>query len=252
MIIETQAPCDVCGFHTSQYSLESDITSTAALGANIAHDAADGLTNDERTVSPADGGDSIAELLAAVEQFDGTPLETAHHGLHTMAQIGRQRAALGRGPTPGTGTVTGLHCSGGGVPKSAIDTAEIRRSGVVGDEQHNRIHHGRPLQALCVWSSDVIEALQVEGHPIMAGVAGENITLDGIDWATLRPGSQITVAAIPILLSAYAVPCSKVGPGFLDGNFRRILHSQHDGWSRLYGIPLGEGTISVGDPVRVE
>lgn len=247
-------PCDICGFAASHYGLESDITSTAALGADICADAAFGLSPDELAAKPADpesksAEHSIAELITSVEQFEGTPLETAHHGLHTMALIGDQRARLGRGPLAGTGTVTGLHASGGGVPKAAIASADVRRTGVVGDVQGNRIHHGRPLQALCIWSNDVIEALQVEGHPIMAGVAGENITINGLEWSTLRPGSRITVSGIPVLLTSWAVPCSKVGPGFIDGNFRRILHSEHDGWSRLYGIPLGEGVVSVGDAV---
>ena len=94
-------------------------------------------------------------------------------------------------------------------------------------------------------------ALNDEGHPIAPGVAGENITVSGIDWVSLRPGSRVTVAGIPILLSSYAVPCSKVGPGFVDNNFRRILHSEHDGWSRLYGIPLSEGKVDLGDSVSV-
>lgn len=245
-------PCELCGFAASQYELESDLTSTANMAFEVASDAALGLSNDELATKPDGAPHSIAELLSVVENFDGTLEETAHMGLHTMAEVGAIRAQIGWGPAIGTGSVTGLHTSGGGVPKSAIDSAEVVRSGFVGDVQNNRIHHGRPLQALCVWSQDVIEALQGEGHPIVPGQAGENITVSGLDWETLRPGSRIRVADIPILLSSYAVPCSKVGPGFVDRNFRRILHSEHDGWSRLYGIPLAEGTVSLGDTVAVE
>ena len=168
-----------------------------------------------------------------------------------MAQIGDLRHALGYGPTPGNGTVTGLHLSGGGVPKAAVEAVEVTRGGVVGDEQNNRIHHGRPLQALCIWSADVMASLNNEGHPIAPGVAGENITVDGIDWASLLPGSRMTIGDIPILISAHAVPCSKVGPGFTDNRFDRILHTKHPGWSRLYAIPLAEGSLAIGDAVTV-
>lgn len=242
--------CELCGFDPALYSVESDVLSTAALAGDIVADAAAGLSSEELSDSSV-GGTSIAELIASVDSFEGEPLETAHHGLHTMAEIGALRSALGRGPAPSRGAVTGLHLSNGGVPKTAAESVEVTASGVAGDIQNNRIHHGRPLQALCLWSADVIGALNEEGHPITAGQAGENITVSGIDWASLRPGSRITVSGIPILLSSYAVPCSKVGSGFIDRNFRRILHSEHDGWSRLYGIPLGEGRVDPGDVVEV-
>lgn len=243
-------PCAVCGFDEALYGLESDIASTAELASEVTTEAAAGLSEDELAATPTNDR-SIAEWLASVEEFEGSALETAHNGLHAMAEIGLLRDALGRGPVSSLGEVTGLHTSGGGVPKTASSSVEVKRSGVVGDAQNNRIHHGRPLQALCVWSNDVIEALQDEGHPITPGLAGENVTVSGIDWSLLRPGSRITVSDIPVLISSYAVPCSNVAPGFTDRNFRRILHTDNEGWSRLYGIPLGEGSVSLGDEVSV-
>ena len=248
--MNTEDYCELCGFDPALYSVESDTLSTAALAPDIVADAAAGLSSEQRSDSSV-GGSSIDDLITSVDNFAGDPLETAHHGLHTVAEIGAIRAAIGAGPRPGNGEVTGLHLSNGGVPKTAVELVDVTASGVAGDVQNNRIHHGRPLQALCLWSADVIAALNEEGHPITPGVAGENITVSGIDWASLGPGSKITVARIPVLLSAYAVPCSKVGPGFIDNNFRRILHTEHDGWSRLYGIPLGSGKLSIGDGVSV-
>lgn len=241
-----QDPCDVCGFSAALYGLESDITSTAGLVTHVVEGACEGLT-EEQLSDP-----SIATLVDAVESFEGEPLAVAHHGLHAMAKIGMARKAMGEGPTPGTGQIVGLHSSSGGVPKAPLEVAEVRRSGVVGDEQNNRIHHGRPLQALCLWSEDVMAALRAESHPISAGLAGENITIEGIDWKSLRPGSRITIAGIPTLITAYATPCSKVAAGFTDRNFRRIDHDAHPGWSRLYAIPMGEGTINIGDGVTIE
>ena len=66
------------------------------------------------------------------------------------------------------------------------DDHRTRRRGLTG--KHDRLHHGRPLQAVCLWSQDVIDALRDEGHPIRAGAAGENLTVSGIDWDTIRPG----------------------------------------------------------------
>ena len=97
---------------------------------------------------------------------------------------------------------------------------------------------------------DVMEALRAEGHTIQPGWAGENITVEGIDWSRLRPGSRVEVGDIPVLITAHAVPCSKIADGFTDRNFNRVLHERHPGFSRLYGTPLGSGVIEVGDTVR--
>ncbi len=243
------ATCELCGFSASFYGLETDLSSTQVVGPIVAKAAAEGLSDDE--LNAEHEGTSIASLLASLDSVPDDDFERAHHGLHTMARIGELRDALGYGPVPGTGEVTGLHLSNGGVPKSAVDSVQIARTGVAGDVQSNRIHHGRPLQALCLWSSDVIAALNAEGHPVTAGLAGENITMSGLDWASLRPGSRITVGAIPVLMSAYATPCSKIAAGFVDRNFGRVDHDDQPGWSRLYGIPLAEGTLSIGDIVSV-
>lgn len=98
----------------------------------------------------------------------------------------------------------------------------------------------------------MIAALVAEGHPIAAGNAGENITVSGIEWAALRPGALITVGSVPMLVSAHAIPCAKNAQWFVDRNFKRMLHDDHPGFSRLYAIPLGSGTVTVGDPFVVE
>lgn len=244
-----EAPCDLCGYSPALYELDADATSTAAMGSYLVTAAAEDLPDD--ALHTEHDGTTIATLVASVRSFEGDTLATAHHGLHTMAQIGVLRAALGHGPTPATGEVTGLHASGGGVPKVASESVQIDRSGVVGDVQSDRKHHGRPLQALCLWSADTIAQLNAEGHPVAAGMAGENITVSGADWPSMRPGSLIHVGTIPVLISAHATPCAKIAAGFVERNHVRVDHDEHPGWSRLYGIPLATGSVAVGDPISV-
>jgi MOSC domain-containing protein YiiM len=62
-----------------------------------------------------------------------------------------------------------INLSKGGVPKLPVDEAVIDESGVVGDVQADRVHHGHPDQALCLYSLEVIQELQREGHPIGPG-----------------------------------------------------------------------------------
>ena len=88
----------------------------------------------------------------------------------------------------GRGRSTASSRSGGGVPKLPVDEAVIDLRGVVGDVQKTQRHHGRPWQALCLWSKEKVDLLAAEGHPITYGAAGENVSVTGIDWADVRPG----------------------------------------------------------------
>ena len=97
----------------------------------------------------------------------------------------------------------------------------------------------------------MIDALAAEGHPIVAGAAGENLTLTGIDWSTLRPGVQLLIGQVLCETSAWAVPCRKNDQWFT-GRSDRIDHDRHPGWSRIYAWVVEPGTVTTGDPVVVE
>ena len=175
-----------------------------------------------------------------------------HDGTHHLHDIGRIRVALGDRTMSPDGVVVQLNRSDGGVPKRPVDRLEVDWSGAVGDRQADRRHHGRPFQALCLWSADVIAALQAEGHPIDRGSAGENVTVAGVDWAALRPGTIVRVGEVVAEISSHATPCSKNRAWFSDGDWNRIDHDRHPGWSRLYAWVLERGTIAPGDVVVVE
>jgi MOSC domain-containing protein YiiM len=175
-----------------------------------------------------------------------------HDACHHLHDVGRIRVALGDGAPHQLGQVSHLAVSGGGVPKAGVDRFEVGWSGADGDRQGDRRHHGRPFQALCLWSADVIAALQGEGHPIAPGLAGENVTVSDVDWATLRPGTIVRIGSVLAEISSHATPCSKNAAWFDDRQFRRIDHDDHPGWSRLYATVLEPGRVARGDPFEVE
>jgi len=175
-----------------------------------------------------------------------------HDGLHHLEDIGRIRHGFGHGASTQTGRVHQLNTSNGGVPKRPVDTAKITPGGVQGDSQNDRRHHGRPVQAVCLWSADVIAELASDGHPIAAGNAGENVTVEGVTWHELRPGSRLRIGDIPMLVTAHAIPCAKNAQWFSDRDFNRILHDRNPGFSRLYAIPMESGVVRTGDMVTVE
>lgn len=175
-----------------------------------------------------------------------------HDATHHLSDAGRGLHLLGAGAPTQHGTIVALNVSGGGVPKRPVESAEVRARGMVGDRQRSRQHHGKPLQALCLWSSDVIDALRAEGHPIRAGAAGENVTISGVDWGSIRPGVRILIGDVVAEVSAYATPCRKNARWFVDRDFNRMLHDRHPGWSRVYAWVREAGNLHSGDPVVVE
>jgi MOSC domain-containing protein YiiM len=90
-----------------------------------------------------------------------------------------------------TGLLASINVSGGGVPKRRVTGADVSRLGLLGDAQNDTIDHGGPERAVCVYSLERIQALQTEGHPIDVGTAGENVTLEGIDWNLVVPGARL-------------------------------------------------------------
>jgi hypothetical protein len=152
-------------------------------------------------------------------------------------------------PTCVTGRVDRLGTSDGGVPKLPADRVEVGFAGVAGDRQASRVHHGRPWQALCIWSSEVIAALAADGHPIHSGAAGENVTVSGLPWADVRPGVRLRSVLCQVM--AYAVPCKQNARWFSDGRFQRIHHSNGP-ISRVYALVLEPGSIAIGDDAVLE
>lgn len=154
-------------------------------------------------------------------------------------------------PGSATGHVTGLQRSAGGVPKRPVERAMVNAGGMDGDSQANRRFHGGPMRALCLYSQERIDALKGEGHPVERGVLGENVTIAGLDWATIRPGVRLRLGEVEAEVTGYAAPCEKIASAFEGGGFKRIGQKVNPGWSRVYVSVTRGGIIAVGDVVVV-
>ncbi|MGI8927548.1 MAG: MOSC domain-containing protein [Tepidiformaceae bacterium] len=151
-----------------------------------------------------------------------------------------------------TGKIVSINVSRGGVPKLPVDEAQVGPRGLTMDAQADLKHHGSPEQALCLYSLEVIEALQAEGHPIYPGAAGENITTSGIEWGQVVPGVRLRLGAdVLIEVTHWATPCNKNAGRFIDGEFTRMGQPLHPGWSRTYARVLEGGRIRAGDPIEL-
>ena len=152
-----------------------------------------------------------------------------------------------------TGRVAQINISSGGVPKLPVPVGEVTMAGLTGDRQRNLKFHGGCDRALCLWSLEVIELLQQEGHPIAPGSVGENLTLAGLDWASLAPGAQLYLGdQVQLQITDYAIPCRTIMRWFSDRRFSRISQKHHPGSSRLYARVLQGGWVKPGDRALVE
>jgi MOSC domain-containing protein YiiM len=156
-----------------------------------------------------------------------------------------------RGEGGRLGTVVQISVSRGGVPKLPIPQARLSSDGVEGDRQNDRRHHGGPDRAVCIYSLELIEALQREGHPIEPGSAGENLTVSGLDWDRIAPGVQLMVGGAVLEVASFTVPCKTIRASFVDGRFERISQKTNPGWSRVYARVLSAGEARMGDAVEI-
>jgi MOSC domain-containing protein YiiM len=150
------------------------------------------------------------------------------------------------------GYIFQLNCSDGGVPKRSVVEAELTPTGLAGDRQAKTKIHGGPERALCLYALERITELQDEGHPIYPGSVGENVTVVGVEWETLRPGTRLALGdEVVIEITSYTNPCKTIAGSFTNGRFERISQKKHPNDSRLYARVIKTGLLAAGQTVRV-
>lgn len=149
------------------------------------------------------------------------------------------------------GFLHSINVSNGGVPKLPRDECVLRVGGIEGDRQSYPQIHGGPARAVCLYSLELIESLRSEGHQVTVGSLGENLTLAGIPWHEMVPGTCVDIGGASLELTSYADPCRTIIGAFHDRKSARIFERVHPGWSRLYARVVKEGTLRLGDPVRI-
>jgi MOSC domain-containing protein YiiM len=148
-----------------------------------------------------------------------------------------------------TARIVQLSASKGGVPKLAIREAKATTLGLDVDKQKHTKIHGGPERALCLFSLEVLQKLQAEGHPIFPGSTGENVLISGLDWAALSAGARIALGEEVIVeLTRTATPCKTIAESFIGRKFKRLEAPNEMRW---YSRVVAEGLLRVAMPVRL-
>ena len=140
----------------------------------------------------------------------------------------------------------------GGRPEAADRRGRRCASlGLDGDGHHNPDVHGGVRAAVCLYPQEAIERVRADGHAAFPGSYGDNLTLLGIDWATLRrgrsPGAGRRREPAPSSSSpSTPTPCSTQAPWFTEGRIARISHKVHPEDARWYARVLREGPVAPG------
>ena len=157
------------------------------------------------------------------------------------------------------GVVASVNANGGGVPKAPVDSARVVELGLNNDAHvEPEPIHGGPDQAVCLYAQEAVERVRADGHQAFPGAYGENVTLLGIDWASLAPGDRLLIGGgeaaleLELELTKPASPCETIAHWFIERRIARISAKVVPEDARWYARVLREGEVRAGMPVRLQ
>ncbi len=146
----------------------------------------------------------------------------------------------------GEGRVLAVCLGPGGIPKHPVPRAAVGPLGLEGDG--HRFHlHGGPDRAVCLLFETEVASLAADGvSPTTPGTFGENLRLEGIDPARLRPGDRLHIGP-EVLLELVDVrePCATLRS--VDRRFPDLFVGRSGFLARV----IRSGELAPGMAVRV-
>lgn len=127
-----------------------------------------------------------------------------------------------------------------GFPRPQVQEGVLRVGlGFVGNR-----HSVGGRREVCLYAMETYDALRAEGMAVGPGSFGENLTLTGLPFDTLKPGDQIQVGAEAVLeITMVRKPCSRLTQ--IDPRLPEAIVGR-SGW--LARVVTG-GVVRPGDPV---
>ncbi len=125
-------------------------------------------------------------------------------------------------------------------------------TGLVGDAQADRRHHGGPDKALLAYAAAHYPRWEADlGLPRMApGGFGENLTVEGLAEPTVCVGDVFRIGGCRVQVSQPRQPCSNLARRFrVRDMVKRVQEADRYGW---YLRVVKEGWLEAGDAVVLE
>lgn len=127
----------------------------------------------------------------------------------------------------------------------------VRRLNIDGDSQGSPKNHGGPDMAVYVFGHENYAGWEQEfGRKLPFGAFGENLTVTGLDEATVCIGDVFRIGSARFQVTEPRTPCHKLAMKFEDDDLpRRFAATGHVGF---YFRVLTEGDIGAGDDIVAE
>lgn len=162
-----------------------------------------------------------------------------------MQDLQDQGAGAQPSRPPASGAVLAVCLGPGGIPKDAVEEAEVRAEGLVGDK--HRFHlHGGSNRAVCLFALEDYRSLRIDGvQAEPPGAFGENLLTEGLDYRELRPGDRLEVGDHVVLeIHDVREPCGTLKK--VDRRFPDLMMGRSGFVCRV----LQGGTLRAGQPIR--
>jgi MOSC domain-containing protein YiiM len=103
--------------------------------------------------------------------------------------------------------------------------------------------------------AELLEEIQSQGHPVVPGSIGENLTTSGIDLLALPQGAKLHIGADAIVvITGLRNPCAQLD-NFSAGLTGAVLDRTTDGQlvrkAGVMGVVASSGDVVPGDPITV-
>ncbi|MCA0986721.1 MOSC domain-containing protein [Guptibacillus algicola] len=122
---------------------------------------------------------------------------------------------------------------------------------VEGDGQADRVHHGGPEKAICVYSYEHYPYWEEKlNRNLSPGAFGENFTVSGLDEHEARIGDVYRIGEILVQVSLPRKPCYKLASKF--GVEDMAKQVTDNGFSGYYLRVLKEGYVTTGEKIIVD
>lgn len=138
-----------------------------------------------------------------------------------------------------------------GLPKISTPRAHVTIQGV--EDDFNIYRHEKkndtPDRALLLYTVETIAILNKEGWPLRPGDIGENVTLEGIDYDALQPGTEWLIGdGLRIRVTEPCNPCKVLAAlPYVGETRKREFIETLKGRRGWYAKVLREGSMEIGD-----
>jgi len=141
--------------------------------------------------------------------------------------------------------VLSINISPGGIPKMPVYSVKVTIVGLEGDG-HNHEKHRTPLQAVSLQDVEKLNEVNKEGFSLKPGSTGENLAVRNLHINRLAIRTVLEFSGGVILeLTKVRKPCYVLDA--IDPRLKEVM----DGRCGLYAKVLKEGTLSMGETIKV-